>query len=69
MRRGAGAVKIVFDGKSKRYYAYAKSDGNPCSAFSESRKEAMQICFDLVQANCQKKKQMPEIPVICNGVP
>ena len=62
-------MKIVFDERSGGYYAYSKSDGNRCLAFSETRTEAMQFCFDLVQANCQKKKQMPEIPVICNGAP
>ena len=66
MRRGAGTVKIVFDEKSGGYYAYAKSERNPCLAFSESREEAMVFCFELVQANDQLKEQMP---VICNGAP
>ena len=51
MRRGERLMKIVFDERSGGYYAYSKSDGNPCLAFSESRTEAMQFCFELIEKN------------------
>jgi len=47
-------MKIVFDQKSGLYYAYAKSpQGNPCLGYSESRLEAEQFCYELIQNRCQ----------------
>ena len=44
-------MNINFDEKTKLYTAYQVSDNKPCVAFSESRLEAEQFCFDLVQKN------------------
>ena len=44
-------MNISFDEKTKLYTAYQVSDNKPCIAFSESRLEAEQFCFDLVQKN------------------
>ena len=45
-------MKIVFDEKSGGYYAYSKpAQGKPCIGYSESRLEAEQFCFELIEKN------------------
>jgi hypothetical protein len=47
-------MKTVFDEKTKIFTAFDRTDGKPCIAFSESRLEAQQFCFELIEKNrCQ----------------
>jgi len=44
-------VITVFDEKTKIFTAFDRTDGKPCIAFSESRLEAEQFCFELIEKN------------------